>query len=90
MVHYQIKVSGKVQGVWFRKSTQQEALRIGIKGFVRNEKDGSVFVEASAEEDAMSEFLDWLKTGPPMARVDGISAIPFRPEKTYDGFNITY
>jgi acylphosphatase len=90
MVHYQIKVSGRVQGVWFRKSTQQEAQRIGIKGFVRNEKDGSVFVEASAEEGAMSEFMDWLKIGPPMARVDGISAIPYTPEKIYDGFNITY
>lgn len=90
MQHYQIKIQGKVQGVWFRKSTRREAMRLGITGFVRNEKDGSVYVEASAPAAAMSEFLDWLKLGPPLCRVDSISAIPFTPQQAYNGFQVTY
>ena len=44
--HFDITVQGKVQGVWFRDSTMKEAKRLGINGFVRNEPDGSVYVEA--------------------------------------------
>jgi acylphosphatase len=47
MHHYQITVSGKVQGVWFRKSTQDKARELGLRGFVRNQPDGSVYIEAS-------------------------------------------
>ena len=49
MKHLKIKVSGKVQGVWFRAATQVEAKRLGISGFVRNEADGGVYLEAEAE-----------------------------------------
>ncbi len=90
MQHYQIWVRGKVQGVWFRKSTRREAMSLGVTGFARNEKDGSVYIEASASAEAMSEFIDWLKLGPPLARVDSLSALPFHPEKAYNGFQIAY
>lgn len=90
MQHYQIHIQGKVQGVWFRKSTRREAMRLGITGFVRNEKNSSVYVEASGSEAAMVEFIDWLKLGPPLARVTGISAVPFTPETAFHGFQVTY
>jgi acylphosphatase len=46
MKHINIKITGKVQGVFFRASTKAVADQIGVKGFVKNEKDGSVYVEA--------------------------------------------
>ena len=87
--HYQFKVSGKVQGVWFRKSTWEEANRLGVKGIVRNEADGSVYVEASASPSVMSQFVNWLKDGPPLARVASLSAHPFTPSQPYHDFQIT-
>jgi acylphosphatase len=65
-----IKVSGKVQGVFYRASTKDQADALGILGFVRNEPDGSVYIEAEAEETAMNRFIDWCRQGPRMARVD--------------------
>ncbi len=46
MVHYKIVVKGKVQGVFFRKCTQEAALKIGVNGFVENEPNGDVYLEA--------------------------------------------
>jgi acylphosphatase len=65
-----IHVSGKVQGVFFRASTKDKADELGVKGFVRNERDGSVYIEAEAEEGTLKLFIDWCKQGPRMARVD--------------------
>jgi len=69
-INKQIKVSGRVQGVFFRKSTQQKALELGIKGWVRNEPDGSVLVEVEGILSAVEEMKDWLRLGPPMAKVE--------------------
>jgi acylphosphatase len=65
-----IKVSGKVQGVFFRASTKDQADALGIYGFVRNEPDGSVYIEAEADAATIDQFLAWCKEGPRMARVD--------------------
>jgi len=65
-----IKVSGKVQGVFYRASTKEQADILGILGFVRNEPDGSVYIEAEAEEAIMTRFIDWCQRGPRMACVD--------------------
>ena len=64
-----IKIHGRVQGVGFRYSTYKKALSIGLKGYVKNLQDGSVFVEAEGDEDAMNEFIAWCRQGPPLARV---------------------
>lgn len=66
---YSVRVSGKVQGVFFRASTREKAKALGINGFVRNERDGSVFIEAEGEEDHLERFLSWCRQGPPRARV---------------------
>lgn len=72
MKHINVTVSGRVQGVWFRASTRDEARRLGLTGFVRNEPDGSVYLEAEGEDEALADLLEWLKQGPPLARVDSL------------------
>ncbi len=64
-----IRVSGKVQGVFYRASAKDEAERLGIHGLVRNEPDGSVYLEAEGNELELSNFAAWCKKGPPHAQV---------------------
>jgi len=65
-------VHGLVQGVYFRKHTQEKALALGIKGFVRNLPDSGVEIEAEGEEDAMQDFISWCRRGPERAKVTRI------------------
>lgn len=67
------RIQGRVQGVFFRQSTQTEAMRLGLKGYVRNLADGSVEVVACGTPEALAEFETWLYRGPPMARVEQVS-----------------
>ena len=67
------KVYGKVQGVWFRKFTQESAREIGIVGIVKNLDDGTVSVNASGKIENLRKFKQWLKTGSPNSRVDKIN-----------------
>jgi acylphosphatase len=62
-------VSGRVQGVFFRASTQEQALALGICGHARNLPDGRVEVLACGEEQAVSALCAWLQTGPAQAQV---------------------
>ena len=64
MKHVDIRVTGTVQGVFFRVSAQRAAIERGVTGTVRNEPDGSVFIEAEAEEDTLDGFVDWCRKGP--------------------------
>jgi len=61
--HLNITLYGQVQGVFLRRTVQHEAERQGIAGFVRNEPDGTVYIEAEAEEEKLKKFVDWLKAG---------------------------
>jgi len=72
--HFNIRVTGKVQGVFFRDSTEQEAKRTGITGIVRNEPDGSVYIEAEGEEDKLDQFLSWVREGPSSADVADVKS----------------
>jgi len=70
--HFNIIVYGTVQGVWFRDSTLREAQRHSIKGFVRNEPDGSVYIEAEGEPDKIDELVKWCHFGPERAVVANV------------------
>lgn len=70
--HLNIKVSGKVQGVWYRATTKRVADEMGIKGFVRNEPDGSVYIEAEADAENLFRFTLWCHQGPEGARVEKV------------------
>lgn len=72
MKHYNITISGKVQGVFFRANTQDKARELGVKGLVRNEPDGTVYIEAEADEDILEKFIDWCKEGSPQANVEEV------------------
>jgi acylphosphatase len=65
-------VAGRVQGVWFRASTQREARRLGLTGWVRNLPDGRVELMASGPEAPLAELERWLHRGPPAAQVDEV------------------
>ena len=67
-------VSGRVQGVFFRASTQEEARRLGLTGYARNQPDGSVEVVAVGSPAALDQLEEWLAEGPRMARVDRVEA----------------
>jgi len=66
------RVEGRVQGVWFRESTRQQASLHGITGFARNCPDGSVEVLACGTESGLLLLRDWLHRGPPMAKVSKV------------------
>jgi acylphosphatase len=66
-------VSGRVQGVGFRYSTQEVARDLGLAGWVRNLADGRVELEAEGDRAALDRLLEFLRAGPRMARVDGVS-----------------
>ncbi|HWB61915.1 MAG TPA: acylphosphatase [Chitinophagales bacterium] len=70
--HYKITVSGKVQGVFFRANTKKVADKLGIKGFVRNEANGNVYIEAEADGPILDEFTQWCRKGPDAAVVSGL------------------
>ena len=70
MKHFSIRIIGKVQGVFFRASAKEKADYLGVSGFVRNESDGCVYIEAEGEEIILEQFLEWCWQGPPRAKVD--------------------
>lgn len=70
--HVKVTISGKVQGVWFRASTRDQARGLGLSGFVRNEDDGSVYAEFEGPAAAVDAMLRWCHEGPAHARVDRV------------------
>jgi len=72
MQHYNIVITGKVQGVFFRSTARRIANELGLTGFARNETDGSVYVEAEGDELQLKRFLDWCRKGPERAAVDKV------------------
>ena len=67
-----IHVTGKVQGVYYRQSTKEKAIAIGITGHVQNERDGSVSIIATGTENQLDDFINWCKRGPARAIVDKV------------------
>lgn len=62
-------VAGKVQGVWFRASTKEQADRLGVTGWVRNLPDGRVEVMACGDREKLEQLQAWLRQGPRLAKV---------------------
>ena len=63
MKHADIRVVGEVQGVGFRYMTRQKARELGLTGFVRNDPDESVYIEAEGEDEVLKKFLAWCREG---------------------------
>jgi len=73
------RVSGRVQGVFFRQATRIEADRLGLAGSVRNLPDGQVEVEAEGPSEAIEALLRFLHQGPPLARVTAVEVEELEP-----------
>jgi acylphosphatase len=65
-------ISGRVQGVFYRASAQQEAMRLGLVGEVRNLPDGQVEAIVEGPKERVEEFIDWCRRGPPSADVENV------------------
>jgi acylphosphatase len=87
MVHKNICVHGKVQGVFYRASTADTAKSLGLRGFVRNEPDGSVYMEVEGEEETVNKLIEWAREGPPRAKVDRLD-ITDGPTTNFTSFEI--
>lgn len=85
-----IVVSGRVQGVWFRISTRKNAIRLGLRGWVRNLPDGRVEAVLEGEEHPLLQMLDWCRIGPPGARVDHADAHWGTATNEPEGFSIRH
>ena len=72
MTHLDITIKGNVQGVSYRAATKAVADQLGVKGFVRNEPNGDVFVAAEGDRFAMEMFLEWCHEGPEHAKVNDV------------------
>jgi len=70
--HWKLCVSGKVQGVFYKKSAKMKADELQLSGWVRNEDDGSVYIEIEGREDFLKQFAEWCKEGPPNAQVEKV------------------
>ncbi|HAI98910.1 TPA: acylphosphatase [Candidatus Peribacteria bacterium] len=73
------KITGHVQGVFFRANTRSRARTWGVVGWIRNNPDGTVEVFAQGSEDSLKKMEEWCKTGPPAAVVESVTALDAKP-----------
>jgi acylphosphatase len=81
-------VRGRVQGVNFRATAAQHALRLGLRGRIWNREDGAVEAEAVGSDDALTTFEAWLHRGPSYATVESVEAQALPGEPRHSGFAI--
>jgi len=83
-------IEGRVQGVFFRDSTRNEATRLNLTGWVKNRFDGSVELVAEGSREEVKKLIDWCHHGPPGARVTMIHEIKEDYTGEFDSFRISY
>ena len=89
MIAKRVRITGRVQGVFFRAWTAEQARALKLSGWVRNCPDGSVEAHLQGNESAVERMIALLHDGPPAARVDRVEAGPAEPVST-DGFTISH
>ena len=89
ILHHNILVKGKVQGVWFRKYTKEKAKVLGLKGYVKNEGNNNVYIEAEGSIDILTNFIEWLYEGSPFSKVSEV-VYELGELNNYSEFNISY
>jgi acylphosphatase len=83
-------IFGHVQGVYFRQYTQQQARKLGLVGWVANERNGTVRVVAEGEEHALEQLVDFLHSGPPAARVERVDTTWSSAMEEFDAFQVRW
>lgn len=86
---YTLHLTGRVQNVGFRYFTVQEAIKEGAGGYVRNEPDGTIYIEVEGEEEAVNRFLMRVRKGPAWSRVDKLT-IQEQPLRHFKTFSVKY
>ncbi|OGP73811.1 MAG: acylphosphatase [Deltaproteobacteria bacterium RBG_16_49_23] len=89
-VRARVIVEGMVQGVFFRQHTQETAFRLGVKGWVRNRRDGRVEVLFEGDKAKVDEMIQWCHRGPSEARVTNVRVIWEEFAGEFKDFSITY
>jgi acylphosphatase len=85
-----VVVSGRVQGVFFRASTRDVAVRYGVRGFVRNLPDGRVEGVLQGDRGAVEKVVAFMREGPPGAFVEAADVEWRTPSETWDGFFVRH
>jgi acylphosphatase len=83
-----ILISGRVQGVYFRKFTKHKAMELGILGTVKNLPDGRVEIIAQANQDTIDHFINWCRKGPITARVDQVDIAEMTTTDEFSVFEV--
>jgi len=84
----ELNISGKVQGVSFRSEAQEQALQLDLKGYAKNNRDGSVTVVAVGEESSLKQLEQWCSQGPDSAHIENVHPVYSdpKPEETFLSF----
>ena len=85
--HRTFLVYGRVQGVFFRQSAQEQARRLGVSGYARNNPDGTAIIEAEGSAAALNALEVWCRKGPPAAHVTQVEVIT-GPIQHYTAFEV--
>ncbi len=80
MIRLLVRVSGLVQGVWYRQSTLEQAERLGVAGYVRNLPGGDVEAALEGTAETVAQMLDWMRIGPPAAEVIDVRVTEADPQ----------
>lgn len=83
-----LKITGKVQGVFYRAAAEVQAEKYGLNGYARNMPDGSVQCLIQGEDISIEEFIKWAKVGPPKAKVDNVKVEYQGIKESYSAFEI--
>ena len=87
MKQVHVRVSGRVQGVFFRAEARSRAESLGLSGWIRNELDGSVAAVFAGEPERVDSMVEWCRRGPAGARVDEVE-VTERADESGDGFRV--
>lgn len=85
---FEVRVFGKVQGVWYRASTQQRAAELGLRGWVRNNLDESVTFLCKGELSKCLKLIEWAENGPPLARPTSLDIRQLGESEEFSDFSI--
>jgi len=91
MIRVRLKISGKVQGVFYRAHAIEKAEKLGdITGYVANDSDGTVVIVAEGPANKINDFADWCRSGPSTCEVEKVEREEFEYTGEFDGFDLRY
>lgn len=88
MTRVHLLIVGRVQQVFFRQSTRNKALELGLRGWVRNRKSGNVELVAEGDAGLIEDLVAWCHRGPEHARVERVDRWDYEPADLPEGFNV--